>query len=598
MKGTFDNIPVDEIISGFFEIDKKINSLHECSSEDFLNLNDYFKRFYKESKQTSTVIKELGEKIQHEKINEIYNELGDLHVRMELMFDQYENQLEKNISGTDQVKKLLGKMSVPIKNFKQNLTTLKLLITNLKLNVTYLTGESTKEFQAQTAAIDQIISDIKELEKLLDHDLDQAAQRVTRSKQELMELKRAHQSHIDRMLTQLHSSIELLEENAKNKELNISKLLALSAGNLDSSSQIIMSLQYHDIIRQKMEHIQQTHQEILEELKGRKEDNGAEEQASHYIEQIPEIAKVQVAQLMQTNKEYQTAIKMIMGQLTDTSMTMSDIASRAQNLSAGTNGHKSHSLALDKLQEISATMKDFREQQKTLFSSTSPVKEAISGIKGHFEKICRLDKNLEKLIKDFLDKVMQKQKSNKLTIVTDQINELYIELHKFSDEMQQLFKNTESHTHKVCNETQGYRKKLNEYIRTGKQEQSVPGLLDKITDYESSMDGMLNTISDKSREISEGIKSSLKNVKYYEFFDQSVEEIIEQLNKIYLILLEELPADRLTEEEKLSHIKEFYTMQTERDIHDKILSGGQEPYSPGPDDEKTDEDDEGDLELF
>jgi hypothetical protein len=59
--------------------------------------------------------------------------------------------------------------------------------------------------------------------------------------------------------------------------------------------------------------------------------------------------------------------------------------------------------------------------------------------------------------------------------------------------------------------------------------------------------------------------------------------------------LEKLPQDRLSEEEKLSHIKEFYTMQTERDIHDKILNGAQGDHQSADDEEDGDE---GDMELF
>jgi len=44
---------IQEITTIFGEIDEKILSLHSCSSEDFLTLNAYFKKYYSDSKTIS-----------------------------------------------------------------------------------------------------------------------------------------------------------------------------------------------------------------------------------------------------------------------------------------------------------------------------------------------------------------------------------------------------------------------------------------------------------------------------------------------------------------------------------------------------------------
>ncbi|NJK98064.1 MAG: hypothetical protein HC905_26980 [Bacteroidales bacterium] len=73
-----------------------------------------------------------------------------------------------------------------------------------------------------------------------------------------------------------------------------------------------------------------------------------------------------------------------------------------------------------------------------------------------------------------------------------------------------------------------------------------------------------------SRQVSNDIKSSLEQIKYYEFFDKTIEEIIGQLNEINIKLQN---VENLDDEHKhfnLDHIKSKYTMQSEHVIHESI----------------------------
>ena len=67
------------------------------------------------------------------------------------------------------------------------------------------------------------------------------------------------------------------------------------------------------------------------------------------------------------------------------------------------------------------------------------------------------------------------------------------------------------------------------------------------------------------------IKQSVESIKYYEFFDKSIEKIIVQLQSINEIL-------RITDKDikineiNLKEIKEKYTMKSEHEIHENIVS--------------------------
>jgi hypothetical protein len=79
--------------------------------------------------------------------------------------------------------------------------------------------------------------------------------------------------------------------------------------------EVITNIQFHDIIRQKMEHIQLSQNELIKEINELESTNKNKENQLNLIVKIPEITDIQVAQLLYTNKDYQTSIEKITNQL-------------------------------------------------------------------------------------------------------------------------------------------------------------------------------------------------------------------------------------------------------------------------------------------
>lgn len=71
---------------------------------------------------------------------------------------------------------------------------------------------------------------------------------------------------------------------------------------LESLNQIIVDLQFHDIIRQKLEHIEEIHASLLKEL----EKSPTDLNSTEYAVILPEICRLNVAQLHFISDEYQS----------------------------------------------------------------------------------------------------------------------------------------------------------------------------------------------------------------------------------------------------------------------------------------------------
>jgi len=120
----------------------------------------------------------------------------------------------------------------------------------------------------------------------------------------------------------------------------------------------------------------------------------------------------------------------------------------------------------------------------------------------------------------------------------------------------------------------------------------ISRILDNLDKDNEALDNVLIENRDLNNYILEKIEFVINKVDYYEYFENIVEQVIAQLNSINFRL--KISSDETTEEkaENLKDIKRSYTMESERIIHDKVVSGESAA-------EKTDiEKPEDDIEFF
>jgi exonuclease VII large subunit len=115
--------------------------------------------------------------------------------------------------------------------------------------------------------------------------------------------------HIRAYYRQAAAMVETISKwNAPEVSLGKS-MVAQAQESLKNISSIVTKLQFHDIIRQQLEHIQQTNESIIEELiqVTRQHVRSHARETYKYLSIVPDIARLHVAQLAHTNKEYQNA---------------------------------------------------------------------------------------------------------------------------------------------------------------------------------------------------------------------------------------------------------------------------------------------------
>ena len=593
---------IKEIILVFSDIDVKITALNECSAEDFLSLNNYLKKFYKDAKVISDQTEQIYDIIAGDAHEKFFDELLGLQDSLNNRINMLKNKILKSIRGLEKMHTALNLVFVPLKNFNLNILTLNFLLVNLKLNVAYSDSSNVKTV---SSLIDSITDEINKLKIILPKISESMlmVKNVTRlSSGKLIEIRKKNILDIDRVTGQINDSIIMLKNKQAVAAQKLPELTKRTQNYFDSVNKIITNLQYHDIIRQKMEHVQATHKNIIKELAAMDFNTGnngkidLSESAQQFL-QIRDIAGIQVAQLINTNKEYQKAFAVIMRKFWDISEDMS-VISQLSNEFVGNNDltdcyfkdvedHLKGTTSV--LKRLIAANEDFGNEINTISQTIEEKNDKINEIQTVHTS---LDGKIEEVLKK-LDGQNDERGINRIIeeirALTDTISENLNDVTLFFRQAQNISKKLLEINHEEDgNQISDNLKELSS---------KIAGILDSISVHNEKIETVLIENSKLSLNLSSEIKSSVEQVKYYDFFEKIMLEIVTQLNSIYAKLDNNtLNVLRINKAENLKSLEDRYTMETERIVHRQALNDETTELDDGITPEINDDDN--DVEFF
>ncbi|MCK4920663.1 MAG: hypothetical protein KAS71_06430 [Bacteroidales bacterium] len=577
------------LIGTFYDIDSRISKLHTHSSEVFLHLNSYLKEYHKKSKIISENASGIFEAIAGDKESNLVTELDVLLGEL----DSYQNKTEKdNSKDAELLKSLLGKLDytiVIVRNFKQDLLTLQYLITNYKL--AYKFQNTNKELDTTIKEWEILIYEIifwmskKEIE-------------IASLRKKIIEVKKITETgkeqssiNIDNLARSLKSTNSIVFKKNKESKHNFAILKEKIKSFSESIGNIITHLQYHDIIRQKIEHVQESHLNIIESLgtETESEKTSDNKKNTDLNYQIADIVGLQAAQLILVSKEYQNAIEVITSNFQKIASDINDISLISTNFLFEEQNSDVTLLKRikDNLDEgillldnnvsgiISAELKNINKTIDTI--STQMQEKSIKQFKEIGEK------DISKYVPD-------NQKNNIITQIGTMISDILEKNIVIETRLDEILEISKFIPKSVGDDGLGSQLEQ-EQIRLMVKISRILGNLDIDN---NMLDSVLKQNATLNEEIIGKIEATINKEEYYKLFEDVLKEVIEKLNTINLTFKPEAPlSDDMKDSGEMEKIEKLYTVKTERMVYDNIKEG-----DPDKDITEIQEEIDGDLELF
>jgi hypothetical protein len=582
---------IKEIIILLSDIDVKITALNESSAKDFLTLNSNLKENYKFADKISGNAKHLFEILAGKDRNYLLKKLETFHTGLKFQIDGFADSVLK---GSKVLESILGSFNaifIPVKNFNQNLMTLNFLLANLKLNLTYLNQEDV--VISKSDELINRIKSIKETYDIFDNKINKIKALSVSLQDFFTQLKEQQTVTLDTILEQIQTSVTILTAKYQEASIQIPQLTKKSQDYFENVSKIITNLQFHDIIRQKMEHVQNTHKEIISELNAFDFGDSKASLAEHTSKflQIKDIAGVQVAQLIHTNQEYQDAIEKITMNFLQIGEDMKAVAEMCSTFSGGHQRKgNSHFREIEvNLEKSSDLINKFGTDGEIVSTRVKTIVEAIANLKEDLVKLvdgCDFIKSKLSEIFEHID--LGDKRFPEINKLAKQVSEISKAIRAEIEAIQKYFKNAEDESVNIetlveSNFDSDFDQNLQKFS------ESIYSIVKILNSDNSQVESILKENGELGNQLAVDIQTSIEKVKYYDFFEQVIEEIILELNNIYLTIKSDSKGKPEDEVIDLESLKKRYTMQSQRTIHSRVLNEAEEVPA---------EEEEDDIEFF
>lgn len=569
---------LEKVLTTFFTIDKKILELHKCSSDDFLSLNKTLKHNHERAsyitRNVTLAFEKIGPEGNLKSMHTLKTNLSELH-REVLSF---EGELNTYLEILERVQSDFSLMVVPINNFRQNLNSLKLLLSNIKLT-NNLYDRSIKNFtENESNRIEGVINKVKESCPVFEENIFVIQNHLKTLYKDLTSLKDNVFNDVLQKLESVKNEIDIIEKHNQEAAKLKDRSDGIARNCNNNVGSIITNLQYHDIIRQKMEHIQQTHKLIIAELNANEKnaDKATGVASNPFFLQIPQIMEIQTAQLLHTNKEYQNAIDHISKKMTEIGQDMTTLGRIFKTVSVFEDQGRLISTEIIS-QTFSNLVNDKRKHinQFTMLSEdVNLIQRIVHNLFEKFQDLEMIENSIEQTI---IDKIsfgnLLVSEQGETASQAQQILKLYADNHFEKNKIRTLFQDTGKHLKEfvLSNSTFLYNKKGMERINQNldNAEQSFGEIISNL----AFLEELQPEIHDKSNEVEKAGKEVVANVKYYKFFEKTIDDLIAKFEFINSLLSghENGYIDQLDQEKGLEQIQKYYTMKSERIIHNQSM---------------------------
>jgi len=596
--GVNSDFSVKEISSLFRRIDEQIIELHKCSSDDFLGLNGDFKSCYKKAKTISDNAKEIFETLSETEHSKLLSELKNLYKDIKSTRNLFAESISRCSDNLKGMVALFDQLFIPVKNLNQDLMTLKFLLANIKVSGSDPSRQVTEEYNSALNLLNGVINTLKISSFQIENSIGALSKEVRNAYDLLSALQSRNLGEIDVILDQIHYGIILFAEKHEEAIMLIPELTAKTESSSGNIAEIITNLQYQDIIRQKMEHIQATHRRIIEGLEAFDTGNDKSDDVARLYSQIREIAGLQAAQLVYANKEYQSAIEVITQRFQAIGSDMVSISDMCNRISASQeNTDELHLVnVLNNLENAASVLSSFVSRIQDFSYSVTVIERANTSA---CDEISRFNQNIEDLVSHFqptsvhFNQIVSLSPDKEMAL--QQTHSILNGIKKNHTVISSFYSSICNAASSLCSNDEHFRKASGPQSYFTQVVESTNSIMVVLKSKNDRIKFTLNQTLELGQSVTQEVSSAISKIKYYDFFEKVIVEIIGELNKVYN-QLQGTSSDKKSAEE-LDSIKQLYTMASEHEIHQKVVEsdGDVDLFDDGSTNNDKQQDD---VELF
>lgn len=553
-----------------------LQRLAGTTEDEFLQIGSRLQDFYHRSSEITRMANQLVDSVSGDQVQALIERLRQMMGDMEAYLASARSQSSISCGTLEQILALLDQVSQPLEGFKKMTKTLHMLGISTKIESSRL-GEMGLGFMTLALDVEKLSQLVSEKSSnILSH-----RHLLARMISDNLRIVRSSESIQDKELGGvLASTSGSLEElvSVNSRCSSFGSLVSSVSGEVSSNiSEVVSSMQMHDMTRQQVEHIV----EALERLTVKLHDSTGvppdQESYRRLIIEAGDVCELQSAQLRFASSELCGAVRSIVDNLRDVASKQSLMAS--ESISTTGDANSSGGSFMDAMSRGMSTVtgvlalcaKSDREMSATL----SKVADTMHEVSGFVTDIEDIGSEIDLIALNSQVKAAHTGKEGAaLGVLAEAIKRLsddaLIQTGLVSQTLIQVNQSTEHLFQEASEETE----QLGARIVT--MEQEISEILAALGSMNSELMGLLSGLGQRVGQLTDDIERTTATIDVHDRVARMADEAMANLDRIVAKARDLEPAS-LEFKDNLRHMEERYTMDSERHIHEAIArkrSGG------------------------
>ncbi|MDD5286249.1 MAG: methyl-accepting chemotaxis protein [Desulfuromonadaceae bacterium] len=539
------------------------------TEDEFLQIGSEVQGFYQRSSDITRMSNQLVELVSGETVQSLTGRLQQMMSGMESYLNEARTRSGDSCGTLVQVQELLDKLSEPLEGFQKMNKALRMLSISTKIESARL-GEMGSGFVNLAMDVEKLSHQVNDKSAAILAHRQMLSNMINSNLSAVRSTGNAQDAKVASSLKNTASSLqELVSVNDRCTQFGAT-VSAISAGVTNDISEVVSSLQMHDMTRQQVEHIVEALQRLLSDLSASGAAAVDENRRHALIVESGDVCELQEAQLRFASSELYTAVRIIVDSLRDVAHKQSVMAAETRNVAgvADSSGTSFVDVMSHGMTDITAALTSCASADREMSDTMKKVAQTIGEIAAFVTDIEEIGSEIDLIAMNAQVKAAHTgPEGAALGVLAEAIKRLSFETVRQTDSVAETLKNITIVTEHLSIDTETEEENLGERISYMQEEAAE--ILRALASMNSELFSILSALSDRVASLTDDVGRATSGIDVHErtkvMSDRvlaSLEEIVNQSRRI-------VPASSEFKE-NLRHMEQRYTMESERHIHEAI----------------------------
>jgi len=546
-----------------------LKSMAGTTEDEFLQIGSLLQGFYQRSSEITGMSNRLVEAVSGESVQSIIAQLRQTMADMEAYLRNAHGQRDDSRQTLERILDLLGQVSHPLVGFQKMYKTLRMLSTSTKIESARL-GELGSGFLHLALDVEKLSYQVNDKTGNILNQRQQLAAMINENLQAMLSSGTSRDANVAEILSSTASSLDgLVSANERCTKFGglVSSISSEVSCNI---SEVVASMQAHDITRQQVEHIVEALERLTVDLQNFGSASLDTERSRSLIIETGDVCELQSAQLRHASSELHKAVCSIVDNLRDVASQQMHMTSESINVTgvADSSGHSFVDGMSRGLSTVINELANCANNDREMSVTMSKVAGTIGEIAGFVTDIEEIGSEIDLIALNSQIKAAHTGREGAaLGVLAEAIKRLSLDAVIQTEAVAHTLSRVNEVTDHLFVEVDPGKGDLLTQVTT--LENELKEILGTLGGMNADLSVLLAELNNRVSTLSDDIERATGGIDVHERNTAMAEKVINILDGIVDKARNLAPAS--TEfKENLRHMEERYTMESERHIHETI----------------------------